>query len=191
MGILNYQAAVPFPRTVDLADQKKLFPIALSSSLRVFWDIRNQVAHSTKDFPAEELLRIIDIGTSIIMMLDGIPHETNVIQFPSAKVFADADGTWTRKGVHAVVLNTTGPGGVVHSTRVFPTKRTDSKAGQKVSWSWDMSETWGESWYEDPEDHSIKYGWTSSAEFAGSPIPDDRRYTFTSLHQRARLLHMR
>jgi hypothetical protein len=41
-----------------------------------------------------------------------------------------------------------------------------------VTWSWDMSNVWPESWYRDPETDTIEYAWTGSAEFAGRPLDE-------------------
>lgn len=55
--------------------------------------------------------------------------------------------------------------------RPFPTTRHDYREGQVVSWEW-RDRSYPEAWYRDPRDGEIKYGWTSSSEFAGRPIED-------------------
>ena len=169
-GWLAMDPQLSFPATVQFAEERQYFPRSLTSSLRSFYEIRSSIVHASRQIPPHEIIRAIDLGMSILRMVDGIPHEIHTVYHPGVRVFEDAEGIRERLGVVALILNSTSPGGTLNERRVFPTRRHDYQVGQRVSWEWNMNNGWQESWYEDPDDHSIKHAWGASAEFVGRPL---------------------
>ena len=73
-----------------------------------------------------------------------------------------------------MILETTSPGGVTTTHRIFPTTRTHFQKGQIVAWEWvlDTARQWGATWYRDPDTDEIKHAWGGSLEFVGRPVSD-------------------
>jgi hypothetical protein len=169
-GWMPTGGGLSFMPLVAYTEERGYFPASLTSSLRVFWDLRNSLIHGAEPVADEEVLRAIDLGVSILKMLGGIPHEVHVVYHPGAEVYADENGSIQREDVVALVLESTSPGGTRKERRVYPTTRRDYERGQVLSWEWNMARTWGESWYRDPDDRTVKYAWGGSAEFVGQPL---------------------
>jgi hypothetical protein len=169
-GWLSQDARLNFRRVIDYAEEHGYLAPSPVSSLRVFVDVREALIEGAERVKDEEVFRAIDMGLSILRMVDGIPHETNAVHHPGVPVYSDQLGNEVREGVRALLLDTTSPGGTDIKRRVFPTTRNDYLPGQILSWEWDMTHVYEESWYRDPDDGEMKYGWTSSAEFVGRPM---------------------
>jgi hypothetical protein len=169
-GWLSPDNILGFRQVINLTEERRFFSVSLTSSLRAFFDVRNVVAHSPEKTPSEQIITIIDLGVSILRMLDGIPHEENRVHQNKVRVFEDPEGKRVRQDVQAIVLTTTSPGGIQKTKRIFPTTRDDYLPGQLVAWEWNTGRMWGESWYLDSDDHKIKYAWTGSTEFVGRPL---------------------
>ena len=60
--------------------------------------------------------------------------------------------------------------GAITDYRIFPTTRDHYKKGMRVSWEWNGSLKWGDTWYRDPESHEIKHAWSASIEFVGRDL---------------------
>jgi hypothetical protein len=132
--------------------------------VREFRDVRRRIVHGS-DVSGHEVLRAIDLGSSILQALRRVPREVHVVVAPSVE-----SSRTKPRDVRAVLLESTNlvdrrPG----SPRAFPTRR-DYKKGQTVSWEWKFDTIWDESWYRDPDTGQIAYAWTSSAEFDGRPL---------------------
>lgn len=139
-------------------------------AVREFRDVRRRIVHGS-DVSEHEVLRAIDLGSSILQALRRVPREVHVVVAPSVEVFEDNLGTKPRD-VRAVLLESTNVvDGRPGSPRAFPTRR-DYKKGQTVSWEWKFDTIWDESWYRDLDTGQIAYAWTSSAEFDGRPLEE-------------------
>jgi hypothetical protein len=131
-GWMPSPPGLSFAALVDYVETQGYFPRSLTSSLRVFWQIRNSIIHGPSSVNDDEALRAIDMGVSILKMLDGIPHEIHRVYHPGVPIYADAAGSAPRDGVLAVLLESTSPGGTRKERRVYPTTKTDYVRG---SWS--------------------------------------------------------
>jgi len=160
-----------FSAIISYLEERKFVSVNLTSSLRMFWDVRNDLVHSSEDQNDEDILRAIDIGLTILKMIDGIPHERNVVYHPGVDVFEDEECKIKRPNILGVILDTTSPGGAIKQKRIFPTTRSYKKS-QELSWEWNFDIILGESWYREPDTKEIKSAWGSSAEFIGRPLEE-------------------
>jgi hypothetical protein len=143
-------------------------PPSLSRAVGQFYEVRNRIVHG-HDVTADDALRALDSGLKILSTIRSLPHEVHVVRFPAVEVYADAAGT-ERREIDGLVLDTRTPGGETRRD-VFPTRRSYQE-GQAVTWEWDLSSTWPESWYRDPNTREVVYAWSSAAEFAGRPLDE-------------------
>jgi hypothetical protein len=140
-------------------------PPTLSRAIRQFYEVRSRVVHG-HDVEEADVVRTLDSGLTILSALRDLDYEIHEVVHARVEVYGDADGTQARE-IHAVILNSYSK---TQSRRdVFPTRR-EYLPGQEVTWEWDFSHDWPESWYRDPDTGEIMHAWTSAAEFAGRPI---------------------
>lgn len=160
-----------FSAVIEYLEQRKFLPINLLSSLKIFWDIRNKLIHGSISESDREITSAIDIGLTILKMVDGIPHEINVVYRPGVPVYKDERLKNKYDDILGVILDTTSPGGAIKEKRVFPTRKTYRK-GTQLSWEWNFGRVWQAAWYKDPDTGKVKQAWGSSAEFIGRPLEE-------------------
>ena len=148
-------------------------PEGTLDALSRFREVRNNIVHSESEgLASDEILRAIDSGLTILRVLAAIAIERNVVYHPGIDLYADADCTEKRTGVVGVILETTSPGGVIKSHRVFPTTRTHFRMGNEVAWEWNTSLRWDASWYRDPSSGEITLAFQGSMEFVGRHLDE-------------------
>lgn len=146
-------------------------PRSLAASMDAFWSVRNLVVHG-RDSSREEILQAIDSGLTILRSLKAIPQVVYSVREPRLDLFSDAAGEQPRKDVWGVVLDITSPGGVATGVEVVPTRKVYRK-GKRVSIEW-TGPPLGETWYRNPANGQIEYGWRSILEFVGRHIDEIR-----------------
>jgi hypothetical protein len=144
---------------------------SFAGSVAAFADMRNRLVHG-RGIQDEELIRAIDIGNTILRTIRAIPAEINVVYNPGVDVFADSEGKTKREGVRALILQTTSPDSTTKYLRTYPTTRSHYLVGKRVAWEWDLRTGFPESWYRNPDNGQVEYGWTSSADFVGRHLDD-------------------
>jgi hypothetical protein len=147
-------------------------PSAVLTAVDEFRQVRNRIVHGGHASD-DEVLRAMDSAVMILDALDHVQREINTVYAADVPLYADADGRTELEGVRAVILRTVDSSDPTKETfRVFPTTRTHFRTGEPVAWEWGSDRSWGESWYRDPDSGEIKYAFTSSAEFIGTPLAD-------------------
>ncbi len=169
-GWITQNRNMTMSRMMQEAEDRHLVSVGLTSSVRVFWDIRDAVVHAHKPVPEAEILQAIDIGMTVLKMLEGIPHEVHVIYRPGVVLYRDAAASEPYEGIKGLLLKSTSPGGTQIMKRIFPTTRTDYLEGQRVGWEWNLSRVCGDAWYRDPDDDQVRLAWNGAAEFIGDPL---------------------
>lgn len=169
-GILRDRPGVPISEALSELYQYG-FPPNLSGSLKLFNDVRNKIVHGA-DATDDDALRAIDSGMTILHALNALPNEVNIVYRPGVEIFLDAACAVPIPNAKGVILETTSPGGVIKTFRIFPTTRTHFQKGKQVAWEWSMRKTWPAAWYRDPDTGAIKQAWVSSAEFIGRHLDD-------------------
>jgi hypothetical protein len=142
---------------------------ATQEAVDEFRRVRNRIIHGG-GAGEDEIIRALDSGLKILRAIENIPRTVHVVYHPRVEVFGDSEGNQPRP-VHAVVLESRSPADEP-KRMVYPTPVETYERGKAVSWEWSFERTWPESWYRDPEDGQIKYGWTDSAEFVGRHLED-------------------
>jgi hypothetical protein len=147
------------------------FPPNLSGSLKLFDDVGNKIIHGAAATD-DDALRVLDSGMTILRALNALPNEVNVVYHPGIEIFSDATCTKPISDAKGIILETTSPGGVIKTLRIFPTTRTHFQKGKQVAWEWNMQKVWPAAWYRDLDTGAIKEAWLSSAEFIGRHVDD-------------------
>jgi hypothetical protein len=155
----------------DILSQLEVLPPNVASSVRLFADIRNRLIHG-QDATDDDTLRAIDSGITILKVLKAIPHETNIVYHPCVELFSDPEGKNRVPNVCGLILETTSPGGTTKQHRIFPTTRNDYQRSRRVSWEWNSKNTYGPTWYKDPDTGEIKQAWLDSTEFIGRDLDE-------------------
>lgn len=168
LGQLKSGSRIPATRLFLVLVEKGYLPKHTTESLKIFWELRNQIVHGQVSTDARNILRVLDIGLVLLKTIQSIPHEINVIHHTGVELFTDKQCTQKLEGVKGVILETTSPGRAEVSKRIFPTKNASYfKNGKRVTWEWNLSYVWGQTWYVDPDDGLKKKAWDSSGEFVG------------------------
>lgn len=169
-GILKGRRQVPMTEALKELHQYG-FPPNLAGSVKLFLDVRNRIVHDVTATDADAL-SALDSGLTILRALDALPRETNVVYHPGVDIFSDQDCRIPMAGTKGVILETTSPGGVIKTCRIFPSTQSHFRKGERVAWEWNMQKIYGEAWYRDPDTGTIKQGWSSSAEFTGRHLDE-------------------
>lgn len=162
---------LPVREAIDLLSANMELPRHVTSSVRLFWDVRNNLVHGGAGRD-DDVLAAIDSGIAILRALRSIPREKHVVHHPGVTVYGDARAERPLEGVKGLILEVTSPGGARTGYRIYPTTRTHYKKGMAVAWEWSSDKRFGEAWYRDPDTGEIKSAWTSSYEFVGRNIED-------------------
>lgn len=171
LGLLSGARHMPFQQAIEVLNDRGGLPRHVTSSIKLFRDVRNRLVHGLAANP-DDILRAIDSGVTILRSLQAIPHETNIVYHPGVPVFYDAQCEKPIDGVKGVILQTESPGGASKMFRIFSTTRTHFQKGRKVAWEWSNEHVFGQAWYRDPDTNEIKNAWTSSMEFIGRHLED-------------------
>jgi hypothetical protein len=147
------------------------FPPNLQGSLELFDDVRNKIIHGAAATD-DDALRALDSGLTILRTLNALPNEVNVVYHPGVEIFSDAACTKPIPDAKGVILETTSPGGVMKTFRIFPSSRTHFQRGKQVAWEWNMRKVWPAAWYRDPDTGVTKQAWLGSTEFIGRHLDE-------------------
>lgn len=170
-GHLNGRRHIPVSQAIAELHEKYGLPRHVPSSLKLFWETRNRLIHGGEGTD-EEILRAVDSGLTILKALQAFPREINVVYHPGVELFSDPELTQVIPNAKGVILETTAPGGTTKTFRIFPTTQTHFQKGRQVAWEWSMQNTWGQSWYRDPDTGEVKCAFHSSAEFIGRQLDE-------------------
>lgn len=144
-----------------------------AESLKLFWQLRNQIVHGYEPRPPHEVLKVLDIGLELLKAIRSKSYEINIVYHPGVDLFSDENCKNRLEGVKGVILETISADRKSIFKRIFPT--TDPAYYQKeqmVSWEWSFSNKWGQTWYIDPDTDEKKKAWDNAAEFAGRHLED-------------------
>ena len=164
MGLLKSRRPATMGKLIQVLDERKQLPSYLRQSVKAFSDIRNRLVHG-RSASDRDVYRALDIGLVVLRTVAALPAERNFVR-AVVPVFSDPQCETERDDVRAVILETKSPGGSEMTLRVFPSTQ-QYEAGREVTYEWNMSRTWGESWYRDQASNEIKLAWSQAAEFAG------------------------
>lgn len=166
LGTLGTRRGYPLPEMLRTLRNQGNVPTALIRSAESFLSVRNKIVHG-RVASDDDILSAIDSGLTILAAIRAVPHETNVVAHPGVDGYSDSAASQISPGFKVLLLDTRSPGGASVQRRAFPTTKSHYKKGQPVAWEWDLTKTFEETWYRDPDSEQISYGWTESAEFVG------------------------
>jgi len=169
-GNLKGGRPVSFLAMIDYLQRNKAIPENLIESIKMFWKVRNKVVHGYNLESQDNIIRIIDIGLTVLNAIKAIPYEINIVYHPGVSIFSDEACCNQIPNVLGVILETTSPGRAEKSHRIFPTTREHFRKGMVVSWDWNMENRWGKAYYRDPETNEIKEAWGGAGEFVGQDL---------------------
>jgi len=157
----------------QLLVDKGYLPPNTTNALKIFWNLRNQIVHGHLRDEDKNTLRVLDIGLTLLKTIKSIPHEINIVYDPGVKLYSDPDCTQEISDAKGLILETTSPGKAEVSKRIFPTTRSDYyQKGKQVTWEWNLSKVWQQTWYIDPDTEEKQKAWDSAGEFVGHHIDD-------------------
>jgi hypothetical protein len=142
-------------------------PGGLREKISELWELRNNVMHTGADVP----VRAFDLGLSILRVLRMVPRPTYIVRKANLPLYADKPCQNVMVGVRGVWLETFGPDGASQGMRIHPSTKPYAE-GMSVGWEWntDRRQTWGNTWYQNPETGKCSQAWIESAEFVGRDI---------------------
>lgn len=173
LGQLGKRSRSPTTQLFRILVEKGYLPAHTTKSLEIFWELRNQIVHGHAPKEDRNALRVLDIGLVLLRTINSIPHETNVVHHPGVELYSDSECTQKIEGAKGLILETTSPGKAEVFKRIFPTTRSEYyQRGRRVTWEWDLSRVWQQTWYIDPDKNEKKKAWDSAGEFTGRHVED-------------------
>lgn len=152
----------------QLSTQYWGLPQNILDSMKLFMDMRNKLVHM-KEATEDDIISALDSGITILRTIKALPVSTTTVLEVNIPIYSDKDCKQLAHG-SGILLESVSPGGIKKNINLFPTQREWFEKGQIVSWDWNTSNVWGETWYVDPETKEIKKGWHSSGEFIGRSL---------------------
>lgn len=172
LGDFSTNRKVSARKHLQLLVEKNRLPKHTSESLNIFWDLRNRIVHGHGKQDKHNVLRVLDIGLNLLKTIRSIPHDIYKVYHPEVDIFEDEECTKKREGVKGLIVEGEGAGGGNYKC-IFPSTKTSYyKKGKRVTWEWDPSKVWDETWYIDPDTNEKKSAWGSAAEFIGRHVED-------------------
>lgn len=145
----------------------------ITSALGIFIDLRNKIVHGHDIDNKTYAINVLGIALNLLKTIKLIPRETHIVHISNITIYSDNHCRDARPDVKGLVLKVLDINGNELDHRIYPTTKSGYyQIGEKVSWEWDMSNTWNESWYVDPTTHEKKIAWNSAAEFVGRHLKD-------------------
>lgn len=169
-GLLKGNKHVPLRLALDKLGEYG-FPPNLLGSLGLFVEVRNRIVHG-KGATDADALSAIDSGITLLRVIDALPAEVNRVKESNVKIYSDDQCQELITSAVGVILETTSPGGAIKTNRIFPTTSRNYIPGKIVGWDWNLSNTWGPTWYRDSSSKKILKAWDSSAEFIGPHLDE-------------------
>jgi len=168
LGVPKGKQLLNLSQGLAILREKEALPSHVADSLKLFWQVRNQLVHGRAARDGD-ILRAIDSGSTILKAIRAIPHWVKIVQNPNLEIFADPGLTTRIEGARAVILDMVSPAGV-SERHIFPSTRTHFRPGMRVAWEWNPERIFGPAWYRDLETAEIKQGWSESMEFIGRSV---------------------
>jgi len=173
LGALPTVRAVPATQVFRSLIEKGYLPKHTNESLKMFWELRNEIVHGHTPKDNRNILMVLDVGLVLLNAIKAIPHEVNIVHNPGVDLFQDEGCTIKLEGSKGLILETTSPGKATKTFRIFPTRRSSYYVvGKQVTWEWDLSVVWGKCWYIDPETQEKRSAWGSAGEFVGRSVDE-------------------
>lgn len=172
MGFLNEYKRKSLSAAFELLQQREYVPESVLSSVKIFSDLRNKVIHGKHIEDESRIIRVLDIGATLLDTIKSIPHERHYVHRTNVKLYSDPNCTQAIPGAVGVVIESVSSDKGDKHYRIFPTLKKDYRIGDEVSWEWSFANKWNETWYRDEEAGEIKMAWSSAGEFVGRPIRD-------------------
>ncbi len=154
LGQIGQRSRTPATQLFRVLVDKGYLPVHTTKSLEIFWDLRNKIVHGHVPSDERNILKVLDIGLVLLKTIKSIPHEINVVYHPGVDLYSDPECTRIVEGVKGLILETTSPGKAEVFKRIFPTTRPEYyKRSKRVTWEWNLSRVWGQTWYIDIPRH--------------------------------------
>lgn len=173
LGDIDSKSRTSTIRQFQVLLNKGRLPRHTNESLKIFWELRNQIVHGHGEHAKRDILRILDIGLKLLKTIRDIPHETNIVYHPDIDIFEDENCTVLRQDVKGLIVETTTSDGLQTFKHIFPiTRLSYYKKGKRVTWEWDLSHVWLETWYIDPDTNVKTLAWSGAGEFIGRHVDE-------------------
>lgn len=171
LGLLKGENYRSVHQSFEALEQRGSLPKHTIGALKIFWKLRNEVVHGKEIDNEKNVIRVLDIGMTLLRTLKSIPHEINRVYHPGVDIYVDAECTEKYSDVKGLILETISPGGIEKTHRIFPTTKSKYyKKGERVAWEWNLSNVWGEAWYINLGTKKKAKAWSSAGEFIGRHI---------------------
>jgi hypothetical protein len=161
----------PIKLTFELLAQNNFVSKDILTSVRIFWELRNQIVHG-RDVEDKNLIQVLDIGVTLLKTLKAIPHTKHFVFKKNIELYSDKKLEHIRNDVVGIIIENISPNGLEKHYQIFPTTKRDYEEGLHVAWEWSFDNIWDESWYRNPKTNEIESAFTGSAEFVGRPIKE-------------------
>lgn len=173
LGALPAVRTVPATQVFRSLIEKGYLPKHTNESLKMFWELRNEIVHGHTPKDNRNILMVLDVGLVLLNTIRAIPHEVNLVHNPGVDLFLDEGCTVKLEESKGLILETTSPGKATITFRIFPTRKSSYYVvGKQVTWEWNLSVVWGKCWYIDPETQEKRIAWDSAGEFVGRHVDE-------------------
>lgn len=170
LGLLKNRQHVPLIQAIkELDTYFGSLPKTVAAALKIFWSTRNEIVHGGTA-SAEDTLRAIDSGLSILKVLSALHHPGRIVVEPAIAIYRDENCADRIEDAHAVILEVLTHAETKRNRQIFPTTRTHFKKGMRVAWEWSEARVWTDAWYKEPETGRILKAWRGSMEFVGRDL---------------------
>jgi hypothetical protein len=164
---------IPPVRLGELLMGHNFLPQSTTASLKTFWQLYDRIIHGREYIHDDTILGILDSGVVLLERIRSIPHEIHVVHKTSIDLFSDNQCTELCSGVKGLIIESTTIGKTRTYKRIFPTTNWQYYQPQKqVTWEWDLTKSWKDTWYIEPDTSEKAVAWSSAGEFVGRHVEE-------------------
>jgi len=169
-GLLNEFRPGSIRKSFELLSERGFISNSILRSVEIFWNLRNKIIHGKYIDNEDQLIRVLDIGVSLLNTLKSIPRAKYIV-YKLVDIFSDSEGKSKIPDAMGIILEAHYPEDKI-IYQVFPTSRLNYKINEQVAWEWSFDKVWNKSWYVNPQTNKIQEAWHQAAEFVGRPITE-------------------
>lgn len=120
-GHLSIFLGKPISKTFELLVENNLISKDILASVRIFWDLRNQIIHG-RNVDDKNLIQVLDIGVTLLKTLKAIPHYKHFVYKENIPLYSDEKLKHIRIDVVGIIVENVSPNGLERFNQIFPTR---------------------------------------------------------------------
>lgn len=171
LGFIDVKSTISVKQIFKILVESGDVPKHAIKSLQIFWELRNKIVHGRNVKDTKMILEILDIGLDLLKSIKSLPHPIYTVYKSNIDLYSDDNLETIRENVKGVIIEPRTMSGAKYDKKILPTTLPNYYKQQMViTWEFDLKNTWGRTWYINPDSNDKKIAWDSAGEFTGKKV---------------------